>query len=125
MRGPPIVADTSIWIDHINNGNAELAAQLRRRRILLHPMIVGEIALGSIPNRQIVLEELKALPAAPNVSHTEVIAMVEWLELYNRGIGLVDCHLLASVKQVPDAKLWTRDKRLDAQAERLGIAYAP
>jgi predicted nucleic acid-binding protein len=125
MANPSIIADTGIWIDHINKGDAALATLLRRRRIALHPMIIGEVALGSIPNRKLLLEELRALPQAKPASHPEVMAMIEWSELFNCGIGYVDAHLLASAKQLPDGQVWTRDKRLHAQAKRLGVAYTP
>ena len=45
MAAGPIIADSSIWIDHINDGDAALATELKRRRILVHPMVIGEIAL--------------------------------------------------------------------------------
>ena len=73
-----ILADSSIWIDHINQGDDDLAALLKRRRILLHPMIIGEIALGSIANRSTIIEELGELPQGRVVAHAEVMAMVEW-----------------------------------------------
>jgi predicted nucleic acid-binding protein len=125
MTAPRIIADTGIWIDHINKGDAALAMLLRRRQIALHAMIIGEVALGSLPNRKSLLEELRALPQAKPASHPEVMAMIEWSDLFNCGIGYVDAHLLASARQLTDGQLWTRDKRLHAQAERLGIAYAP
>lgn len=117
-----IIADSAIWIDHLGKGDAELATQLKRRRILMHPMIIGEVALGSIAQRRIVLEELHALPRAAPASHAEVMAMIEWLGLFNRGIGYVDAHLLAATCHLSDGRLWTRDKRLRAQAERVGVA---
>ena len=51
--------------------------------------------------------------------------MIEARELHGTGIGYVDAHLLAATFLDSDGKLWTRDKRLQAQAERLGVAYAP
>ena len=119
-----ILADSSIWIDHINKGDVEFAAQLKRRRIVVHPMIIGEVALGSITQRDLVLQELAALPQAKPASHAEVMAMIEWMQLFNRGIGYVDAHLLAAARQLEAGKLWTRDKRLHAEAERLCIAFA-
>ncbi|MGF1549760.1 MAG: type II toxin-antitoxin system VapC family toxin [Sphingomonadaceae bacterium] len=117
-----IVADTSIWIDHINKGDAELAAQLKRRRIVLHPMIIGEVALGSLANRQLALEELGVLPSVKRASHGEFMEMIERLGLFNKGIGYVDAHLLASARLTPGTFLWTRDKRLRAIAERLEVS---
>ncbi len=125
MIAASIIADSSIWIDHINKGDAELAGLLKRGRILLHPMVIGEVALGSITQRQVILEQLQALPQALPASHAEVMAMIEWLDLFSSGIGYVDAHLLASARQVGSGRIWTRDKRLHAQAERLGVAYAP
>ena len=125
MSAEHIIADSPIWIDHLNNGEAELASQLRRRRIVLHPMIIGEIALGSLANRRAVLEELEALPQVRPASHLEVMALIEWAKLASSGIGYVDAHLLAATRQLANGRLWTRDKRLQAQAERLGVAHVP
>jgi predicted nucleic acid-binding protein len=125
MANAPIIADSSIWIDHFNKGDADLAPLLRRRRVVLHPMILGEVALGSVANRHKVLEELQKLPQAKPASHAEVMAMIEWLKLFSSGLGYVDVHLLAAAQQLHQGLLWTRDKALHAQAERLRVAYVP
>ena len=52
-----IVVDTCVWIDFIAQGNDALATYLRRGRILLHPMVMGEVALGSLSKRTAVLEQ--------------------------------------------------------------------
>lgn len=124
-RPGPVVVDSSIWIDFINKGDSDLAELLKHRRVRLHPMVVAEIALGSIRQRVFVLEELNALPNVDAASHSEVMAMIEWLKLFGMGIGYVDAHLLAATRQLPSALLWTRDKRLREQAERLDVSYAP
>ena len=118
-----VIADSCIWIDHIHKADPDLTIQLKRRRIVLHPMIIGEVALGSIADREAVIEELEALPQAKPASHAEVMAMIEWLGLFNCGIGYVDAHLLAAVRQLPNGRIWTRDKKLLVQAERLGVAF--
>jgi hypothetical protein len=38
------------------------------------------------------------------------------------GISYVDAHLLASARLSPDARLWTRDRRLRDLAARLDLA---
>ena len=53
------------------------------------------------------------------------MAMVEWEKLYGTGVGFVDAHLLAAVKIHGQTLILTKDQRLHAQAERLGVAYAP
>lgn len=125
MAAAHVVVDSSIWIEHVNKGDAELATMLKRGHVVLHPMIIGEVALGSIAERRLMLDELQALPQVRPASHAEVMAMIEWLELFSCGIGYVDAHLLAATRQLPNGRLWTRDNRLRTQAERLGVAYTP
>ena len=125
MRQRRIIVDSSIWIDHINMGDPDLTAILKHGWVVMHPMVYGEIALGSITKRQALLRELRKLPQVEAASHSEVIAMIEWMELYNKGVGLIDAHLLASTRILPNGTLMTRDKRLQMQAERLGVAYQP
>ncbi len=96
---------------------------MKQRRVRLHPVIVAEIALGSLKQRANLLEELNAFPKVDPSSHSEVMAMIEWMKLFGSGIGYVDAHLLAATKHQSSSVLWTRDKKLEAQAERLGIAY--
>ena len=122
MIAPITIIDTSIWIDHLGSRQDRVAELLRQRRVLFHPMILGEIALGSIRERALVLAELRVLPCAPIVAHDDVMAMIEAFGLSNSGIGFVDAHLLAAVRLVPEGVILTRDKHLRRVAERLGIA---
>lgn len=66
--------------------------------------------------------DLSLLPQAPIVAHKEVLGFVERYELEDRGIGWIDVHLLASTMLAGRSQLWTRDKRLRAVAEELGVA---
>ena len=43
-----ILADTTIWIDHLNHGDLEFERRLNNKEILMHPFIVGELALGPL-----------------------------------------------------------------------------
>lgn len=125
MSASLVVVDSAIWIDHINRGDDELIALLKRNRAAMHPMIYGEIALGSLKNRKAVLRELRELPHVAAAPHAEVFAMIEWLDLFGKGVGFIDVHLIAATRMIEGASLYTRDKRLRAQAERLGLAYSP
>lgn len=120
-----ILADTSIWIDHFRSGDAVLAQHLDRGHILIHPWIIGELALGSLQNRPALLTTLADLPTALTASDTEVLGLIERHSLASIGIGIgigyIDAHLLASTLLTPDAALWTRDRRLHAAAQRLGL----
>ena len=81
--------------------------------------------MGSIGNRLEILRLLDDLPQAIVASAVEVREFVERHELFGAGIGYVDAQLLAATMLSPDAALWTRDRRLYAPAQRLGLAYAP
>lgn len=98
-----------------------MSQHLLKRNIVMHPFVVGELALGSLPQRDQTLALLDHLPRLGVASLTEVRHMVEARQLYNRGIGLTDAWLVASVLIHPATRLWTNDKRLRETAEGLGI----
>ena len=119
-----ILVDTAVWIDHLRAGDAQLAVLLDRGRVLGHPWVTGELALGSIRNRLEILRLLDDLPQATVATAAEVRELVERHKLFSLGIGYVDAQLLAATMLSADAALWTRDRRLRAPAQRLGLAYA-
>jgi predicted nucleic acid-binding protein len=116
-----ILADTSIWIDHLRSGNKELRKHLQDGNVVIHPFIIAELALGSLQERTKTLALLDLLPQMRVAQLNEVRLMIEARSLYNRGIGLIDAHLIASVLINPPTLLWTRDKQLSKLAEGLGI----
>ncbi len=115
-----ILVDTSVWIDHFRSGDAALTEALNRGRVLTHPFIVGELALGNFRQRKTVVDALGNLPRAAVANDDEMLGFIERRALFGTGIGYVDAHLLASVALTPGLSLMTRDKRLSALAERLG-----
>lgn len=117
-----ILVDTSIWIDHFRNRNETLARLLDKRRVLVHPFVVGELALGNLRQREIILDALQDLPGAVVAHNDEVLRFIEQHSLFGQGIGYIDAHVLAAVRLTPDASLWTRDKRLLGAAHRLSLA---
>ncbi len=118
-----ILVDTSIWIDHLHRTEPALVDALGQAAVLQHPMVLGELSLGTVRERDTVLAMIANLPAAPVASHGEVARFVDVHELHGQGLSLVDAHLLASVTLAPGATLWTRDKRLQRVAERLGRSH--
>jgi predicted nucleic acid-binding protein len=119
-----ILVDTSIWVDHLRRGNAELVGLLQSSRVLMHPFIVGEIACGSLAKREATLELLSLLPMAAVAEPDEALGFIEVRALHGKGIGYVDVHLLASTALTSGCTLWTGDKRLVDAATSLAIAYA-
>ena len=117
-----IIVDSSIWIDHFRFGDIELTDLLGREQVLIHPFVVGELALGNFRKRDAILGLLDVLSKAVSVNDDEVLTFIESNKLYGLGIGYVDVHLLAS-SRLSEAKLWTRDKKLNEAAKKLGCAY--
>ncbi len=90
-------------------------------RIVIHPLIIAELALGSLRDRSKTLALLDLLPQVWAAQLNEVRSMIETRRLYGLGVGVINAHLIASVLISPPTLLWTRDKRLRRVAERLGI----
>ncbi len=88
----------------------------------MHPFVLGEIAVGSLRQRESLLLSLGKVPWAMVADNHETLGLIEGERLFGPGIGYVDAHLLAAVRLTSDATLWTRDKQLFAIAERLSVA---
>jgi hypothetical protein len=117
-----ILVDTSVWVDHLRRSNSLLARLLEAREVLAHPFVVGELAVGHLRQRHLILNTLRLLPQAVVASHDEVLDFIDQHNLFGFGIGYVDAHLLAAVTLTAGTGLWTRDKRLRSVAERLDLA---
>jgi predicted nucleic acid-binding protein len=115
-----ILADTSVWIEHIRGGVRDLATLLASERVLIHPLVIGELACGNLNSRDVRLHFLKQLPFATPATHEEVWTLIEDRKLWGKGIGCIDMHLLASAL-VDDCWLWTLDQRLEKAAQSVGI----
>lgn len=120
-----ILVDTSIWVDHLRVGHPVLAELLNRGSVLGHPWVAGEIALGSLSSRQVVVGLLSRLPQAEVATVAEVAGFIERFSLFGTGIGFVDAQLVAATRLTADARLWTRDRRLAAVADRVGLLADP
>jgi predicted nucleic acid-binding protein len=117
-----IVVDTSVWANHLHKQISALNGCLARDEVLQHPFVTGEIAMGNLQSRQTTIRFLESIDAAPVSSDSHLLEFVDINDLGGTGIGFVDAHLLASVA-LAEARLWTEDKRLAAQADRLGLAF--
>ena len=117
-----ILIDTSVWVDYLRAGDRTLVRLLVNGQVLVHPFVIGELALGNIRQRLDLLAELQNLPHAHIASDHEVLRFIELHKLFGLGIGYVDAHLLAAVRLTAEAALWTRDKRLLNVAAQLGMA---
>lgn len=120
-----ILVDTSVWVDHLRAGDPVLTRLLPDGLVLAHPWVTGELALGNLGRRDEVIGLLRGLPQSRVASEDEVLDLVERRRLAGGGIGWVDAQLLASTLLTPEARLWTRDRRLAAVASRLGCSADP
>jgi predicted nucleic acid-binding protein len=117
-----IFVDTSVWVDHLRVGDVILAGLLETSRVLVHPLVVGGLALGNLRQRQVILGHLRDLPQVEVATNGEVLQFIQRHDLAGLGIGYVDVHVLASAQLTSGSSLWTRDNRLSAVAEQLGLA---
>ena len=90
-------------------------------KILMHPMVIGELACGYLRTRA-TLTQMQLMPPAIVAKHDEVLDLIEQHQLMGRGVGYVDLNLLASAR-LSRAELWTRDKRLATLADEFDIRF--
>ena len=119
-----ILVDTSVWIDHLRSPEPELVELLRTDKVLIHAMIIGELACGTFRTRAQRLRDWWALPRIAESSHDHVVSVIESRNLMGRGIGFVDAHLLCAVLNRNGTVLWTRDRRLEELAQELGVVFS-
>jgi predicted nucleic acid-binding protein len=121
-----VLIDTNIWIDHFQRTNRHVSALLDAGRVVMHPHIIVELALGGLRDRDLTLASLELLPELPVAELHEVRQLIEIRKLYTLGIGFVDAHLIASliIVQTP-TELWTNDEAVKRVAESLGIVSNP
>ena len=117
-----ILADTSIWIDYLRQGDPLLVKQLNQQQILMHGMILGELAIGKFKNRKLLLDRWQALPFIQSATDVQVLQFLETHQLMGLGVGWIDLHLLTAIALTDEVKLWTRDERLRTIAETLNLA---
>ena len=117
-----ILVDTSVWVDHFRTADPALHDLLLRKQVVVHPFIIGELALGPHSQREAALGSMPRMRSVIVADDPDVWNLIERHALFRRGIGYIDVHLLASARLTPDTQLWSRDRRLNAAAEALGVA---
>jgi predicted nucleic acid-binding protein len=120
-----ILVDTSVWAQHIRREVRSLSILLEAAEVLTHPFVIGEIAMGNLRQRDVVLRDLQDLRQAIVATDQEVLQLIDRNSLFGRGIGYVDAHLLAAARLSAGTLLWTFDKRLVATAVQLRLEYQP
>jgi len=119
----PVLVDTCVWIKHFHERNPLLVNLLEDGEVWCHPIVVGELSMGNLKNRQETIFDLAKLNRPPIATFAETRQMIDARRLWGRGIQWNDARILASaiLGQVP---LWTFDVRLGEIAKELGVGYA-
>lgn len=120
-----VLVDTSVWVDYLAGRAAvrqDLDDLLDANDVLMHEMVIGELAMGNMRERARTLARLGQLRRGRTATNDEVMKLVEARRLHGRGIGWLDAHLLASA-MLDTGKLWTNDARLSNAAEKLGVGW--
>ena len=91
-----VLVDTSVWIDHFYKKNEHLVTLLNSGKVYTHEYVIVEIACGNVSNRDEILHLLNALSLTLSVTHEEVLEFISSRQLFGRGLGYIDIHLLAS-----------------------------
>jgi hypothetical protein len=71
-----ILVDTPVWIDHLRAGDETLASLLQSQQVLIHPFVLGEIALGNLPERDLLMRALHRIrkPALPRIMKSSALS---------------------------------------------------
>ena len=119
-----ILADTSVWVAHMRHSEFELVENLASRKVLMHTLVIGELACGNLQDRTRQLAKWRRMPRIVHVDDDLVMALIESRSLMGRGITFIDAHLLCSALARQGTQLWTRDRRLRKIAEEFGVAFS-
>lgn len=119
-----VLVDTNVWVDFLRQSNEVLRELLQEGRVSTHPCVIGELFVGSLAHRGMMMEFMQGLPKVAEAEPGETLAFIENRRIWGRGLQWNDAILLASAL-VDGTALWTLDRRLAAAAEELGISWSP
>jgi len=120
-----ILVDTSVWIDHLHTSDLTLVELLLSDSVVTHPLVIEELALGSIARRDELLLMMGGLSTAAILDHHELLELVGERKLWGRGLSAADAHLLGSALMSSDTRIWSRDMKLRSAADDLSLSYTP
>ncbi|MEM9338756.1 MAG: PIN domain-containing protein [Bacteroidota bacterium] len=120
-----ILVDTSVWISFLRKDDEDLVYILKRylkkNDVYTVSAVFGELFQGVKNNREKSMLEViwKSLPK-PEEKDLFVQAgrLSNEHKLYAKGVGLIDCYLMAACF-ANDLSLWTLDKKLQDAFELL------
>ena len=117
-----IIVDTPVWVHHFRKSNEELGELLDDGDIMIHPFVIGELALGQLRNRAEIISLMEKLPQAPTLTQNDLLTLIENHKLWGSGIGWVDLNILGS-SLITDTLVWTLDKSLMRTCQKLDCCF--
>lgn len=113
-----ILVDTSVWISFLRKDDIDtqhiLKRYLRKDDVFTVSAVFGELLQGVKSKREHRIVEA-IWQSLPKVDEQELFIKAGHLsnqhKLYARGVGLIDCYLLAACLE-NELALWTLDKKL-------------
>lgn len=117
-----VLADTNVWINFLHGKDQLLGHMLWRGEVVMHWIVIGELATGNLANRAHFLHDLREMEMVQPATERESLALIENRRLFGRGIGWNDIQILASC-QIHHVPLWTSDRRLREAAVELGCSW--
>lgn len=118
-----VLPDTNIWVHHLRYSDPTLCDILENGDLIMHPLVIGELALTDYPYRKPLIDDLRLSPMTYDISFEETLHFISSKTLYSRGIQWSDAVILASVLVTEGCLLWTRDRRLNIIARELGVSF--
>jgi predicted nucleic acid-binding protein len=112
-----IIADTSVWIEFLKGNNDIIdlfMPYLRKNHIIASGAVFGELLQGvkNKREREIITGFWENIPKVSEEGlFIEAGNLSNKYKLYAKGVGLIDCYILAAALKY-DLALWTLDKRL-------------
>jgi len=119
-----VLPDTNIWVHHLRASDPVLCHLLEYNFVVMHSLVIGELAMVDYPHRRAMLSDLALMPMTYDVTMEETLHFIRERKLYSKGIQWNDAVILSSVLLTDGALLWTRDRRLRELAEAMGVAYS-
>jgi predicted nucleic acid-binding protein len=117
-----ILVDTSVWVEHFRRGSGVFAGALDAGQVMIHTIVIGELATGNLHRRAQTLAALHALPRVHEGTHDECLAYLGAHRLFGQGLAWNDVQLLAAA-DLTHVALWTLDQPLERAAARMGLLH--
>jgi Predicted nucleic acid-binding protein, contains PIN domain len=120
-----IIVDTSVWIDFFRQPDSQesevLYSLIDQDRVVGLSAIFGELLQGAKneAEEKLILDIWDAVPKIDESKLFIDAGILSFREkLVTKGIGLIDCLILAAAKR-NHLTIWTLDKKLERESDRL------